>query len=957
MITRIELSTKPEFYDSEGFAILEGTRDLGIKSVEKVYLFKVTYLLGPVTGPDTTRIAESLLVDKVTQNYRINENLSFKESEKAWSVEVTFNRGVTDMVAETTLKGLSDLGIKGVEEAKTARRYEFVGDLTNEEKQLVTEKLLMNKVVEHVLEPGGTIFFPPKKDVFEKITVPLLQADKNELAKISKDRDLFLTIQEMETIQAHFKKLDREPTDIELEMLAQTWSEHCSHKTLTGLVEYEGKVIDNLLKQTVFGVTKELNKPWCVSVFKDNAGIIEFDEEDNICFKVETHNHPSAMEPYGGANTGIGGVIRDPLGTGLGAKPIINTDVFCFGPVDIKRSQLPKGVLHPKRVMQGVVAGVRDYGNRMGIPTSNGSIFFDERYIGNPLVYCGNVGLIPINKCEKEIVTGDYVVVVGGRTGLDGIHGATASSGELHHEESEGTWAGAVQIGNPITEKKVVDTLLQARDQRLYRAITDCGAGGLSSAVGELGETTGVEVDLEKVPLKYHGLSYMEVWISEAQERMVIFVAPDKVEKTLKLFASEDVEATVIGRTTSDKKMRLKYNNTVVGELDMDFLHNGMPRVVRKATWEKPSIPTSQFDEPEDLTPYVHKILAAPNVASKEWVIRQYDHEVQAGSVIKPLVGNQNDGPGDACVTRPKLGSYKAIILSNGLNPKYGLVDPYWMAASAIDEAVRNIIAVGGNLNRTAILDNFCWGNADKPDRFGGLVRAAQACYDIAKVYQTPFISGKDSLNNEFQTEDGESIAIPPTLLISAISVMEDARKAITMDLKEPGNLLYVVGTTKNEMGGSHYYEQISATDPHVPQVDAPAAYGLFKTLAIATDAGLVRSCHDCSEGGIAIALTEMAFAGGFGIDVSVENIPKTTDVTRVDVLLFSESNSRFIVEIKPENRGLFEEKLAGKPIGVIGKVLNEKQVVIRNSDNKVVVDAPINDLKNSWQKTLNFSN
>jgi phosphoribosylformylglycinamidine synthase II len=955
LITRIELSTKPEFYDSEGFSILEGTKDLGIKSILKVYSFKATYLMGPLSDTDLTIIAESLLADKVTQNYRINENISFAESENAWSVEVTFNRGVTDMVAETTRKGISDLGINGLENAKTARRYEFVGDLTAEEKELITEKLLMNKVVEHVLKPGGTIFFPPKKDSFELITVPLLGANNKELAKISKDRDLFLTLEEMKTIQNHFANLDREPTDIELEMLAQTWSEHCSHKTLTGLVEYEGKVIDNLLKQTIFGVTKELNKSWCVSVFKDNAGIIEFDEQDNICFKVETHNHPSAMEPYGGANTGIGGVIRDPLGTGLGAKPIINTDVFCFGPVDMKRSDLPKGVLHPKRVMQGVVAGVRDYGNRMGIPTSNGSIFFDEDYIGNPLVYCGNVGILPIDKCEKEIVPGDYIVVVGGRTGLDGIHGATASSGELHHEESEGTWAGAVQIGNPITEKKIVDTLMQARDEGLYRAITDCGAGGLSSAVGELGETTGVEVDLEKVPLKYHGLSYMEVWISEAQERMVIFVEPDKVEKTLKLFASEDVEATPIGRTTSDKKIRLKYNNSVVGELDMDFLHNGMPRVVRKANWEKPDIPVSQFDNPKDLTPFVFKILAAPNVASKEWVIRQYDHEVQAGSVLKPLVGNENDGPGDASITRPKLDSYKAIVLSNGLNPKYGPIDPYWMAASAIDEAIRNIIAVGGNLDRTAILDNFCWGNADKPDRFGGLVRAAQACYDIAKVYETPFISGKDSLNNEFQTEDGNSISIPPTLLISAISVMQDARKALTMDLKETGNLLYVVGLTKNEMGGSHYFETLSATSPDVPQVDAPAAKKLFHALSKATGAGLVRSCHDCSEGGIAIALAEMAFAGGLGIDVSVDNIPKAPDVSRSDTVLFSESNSRFMVEIKPENKEMFENALVDIPCAKIGKVVTEKQVIIRYCD-KVVVNANIDALKESWQKTLNFS-
>ena len=791
-------------------------------------------------------------------------------------------------------------------------------------------------------------------DPFELITVPLLNANDTELERISVDRDLFLNLEEMKTIQNYFKELDREPTDIELEMLAQTWSEHCSHKTLTGLIEFDGQVIDNLLKQTIFRVTSELDKPWCVSVFKDNAGVIDFDDDYNICFKVETHNHPSAMEPYGGANTGIGGVIRDPMGTGLGAKPIINTDVFCFGPVDMAHKDVPKGVLHPKRVMQGVVAGVRDYGNRMGIPTSNGSLFFDERYIGNPLVYCGNVGIMPKDMCEKTVVTGDYVVVVGGRTGRDGIHGATASSGELH-SESEGTWSGAVQIGNPIVEKKLVDTLLQARDRGLYRAITDCGAGGLSSAVGELAETTGARVDLEKIPLKYHGLSYMEIWISEAQERMVIFVPPEKIDDALVLFASEDVEATVIGQTTDDKKMRLYYRDNPVGELEMEFLHDGLPRTVRKAEWQAPQMSEPEYEPEKDLTPMLHQILSAPNVCSKEWVIRQYDHEVQAGSVIKPLVGDKNDGPGDASVTRPRLDSYQSIVLSNGLNPKYGVIDPYWMAASAIDEAIRNVIAVGGNLERTALLDNFCWGNTDKPDRLGGLIRASQACYDMAKVFETPFISGKDSLNNEFQTDNGEAIAIPPTLLISAISVMEDARKALTMDLKEAGNLLYIVGITKNEMGGSHYYEALDFQSSHVPTVNAESAKKLFDALSASSKQGLVRSCHDCSEGGIGVALAEMAFAGGLGANVSLKNIAKTDDVVQDDVALYSESNSRFIVEIRPENQDVFEQVMQSVPCALVGHVNQNDQLLIAGLGGDLIIQENIFNLKESWLKTLRW--
>ena len=954
MITRIELVTKPEFYNSEAEDVLSGAKDLGIRSVEKVYAYHVSYLYGELSEENKKNIAENLLADKVTQEYLINQQFENVNSKDHWSVEIILNRGVTDMVAETTLKGIADLGITGVTEAKTARRYDFVGRISDQEKSLIVEKLLMNKVIEHVVKPGEMIFFPKMEDHFELVHVPLLNADDDTLMNISRERDLFLNLEEMRAIQGHFRDFDREPTDVELEMLAQTWSEHCSHKTLTGLIEYDGKIIDNLLKNTIFRVTSELDKSWCVSVFKDNAGIIKFDDEYNVCFKVETHNHPSAMEPYGGANTGIGGVIRDPLGTGLGAKPIINTDIFCFGPVDMKHSDLPKGVLHPKRVMQGVVAGVRDYGNRMGIPTSNGSIFFDERYLGNPLVYCGNVGLMPVDKCEKTVVPHDYIIVVGGRTGRDGIHGATASSGELH-TESEGTWSGAVQIGNPIVEKKLVDTLIQARDLGLYRAITDCGAGGLSSAVGELAETTGAEVHLDKVPLKYHGLTYMEIWISEAQERMVIFVPPDKLDEALALFASEDVEATVIGKTTEDEKIRLFYNETVVGELDMQFLHKGLPRTVRKALWDRPEIAEEKSEQPADLGSYLHKILSSPNVCSKEWVIRQYDHEVQGGSVIKPLVGEKNDGPGDASITRPRLDSDKAVILSNGLNPKYGLIDPYAMAVSSIDEALRNVIAVGGSLQQTALLDNFCWGNTDKPDRLGGLVQAAQACYNAAKVFETPFISGKDSLNNEFQTESGESIAIPPTLLISAISIMEDARKSVTMDLKEPGNLLYVVGITNDEMGGSHYFELLGKKSASVPVVNLTEAKKIFNSMSAATNQKYARSCHDCSEGGLAVAIAEMAFSGGFGVTLAMKDIPKNPVDLRDDLVLFSESNTRFVVEVTPGNKELFEKKLSGCPFALLGKVTREPKLVIKGSDGNILINEDIYRLKESWQKTLRW--
>ena len=686
-------------------------------------------------------------------------------------------------------------------------------------------------------------------------------------------RQLYLNIEEMLTIQDYYRELGRNPTACELETLAQTWSEHCNHKTLTGKINYNGKIINNLLKETIMKVTRQLDKPWCVSVFVDNAGIIRFDKDNNICFKVETHNHPSALEPYGGAETGIGGVLRDIMGTGLGARPIANTDIFCFGMPDAKTKDVAKGALHPKRVMKGVVSGVRDYGNKMGIPTVNGAVCFDERYTGNPLVFCGSIGIMPKGCSFKKVSPGDLIVAVGGKTGRDGIHGATFSSAELTHE-SEVISSTAVQIGNPITEKKILDTLLEARDLGLYDSITDCGAGGFSSAVGEMGEDTGAEVHLDRIPLKYKGLDPWEIWVSEAQERMVLAVKPAKLKALMKIFEEENVEAVVIGTFSDTKKLRLYYDGNRLTDLDMKFMHKGLPRITRKAVWKAPKENKDlSIKCAKDLTKDLHNILAAWNVSSKEWIIRQYDHEVQGGSILKPLVGINNDGPSDAAIVRPVLGSFKGIAISNGINPHYGDIDPYWMAAGAIDESLRQIAACGGDVTKIALLDNYCWGNTDKPDQLGKLVRASLACYDMAKVYGTPFISGKDSLNNEFNTGT-KTIAIPSTLLISAVSVIADIRKTISMDVKSAGNMLYVIGETKNEMGGSHYLLTKGKKGGVVPRVDAKMSLRIMKKLYTAINAGLIRSAHDCSEGGIAVAAAEMLFAGELGGKLSLKKVP-----------------------------------------------------------------------------------
>ena len=799
-------------------------------------------------------------------------------------------------------------------------------------------------------------------------TFSLLKATDDEMTRLSRDGMLALNLEEMRSIRQHFSALGRDPTDVEMETLAQTWSEHCKHKVFNGVIDYvsgrKTERIDNLFARTIRKATEDIRRAQgpndrCVSVFVDNAGIIEFDEDYHLVFKVETHNHPSALDPYGGANTGIGGVIRDPLGTGLGGKPIFNTDVFCFAPPDFPYEDLPEGVLHPKRVFKGVVAGVRDYGNRMGIPTVNGAILFDERYLGNPLVYCGTAAIIPVDRCEKSAAPGDLVVTIGGRTGRDGIHGATFSSIELT-DASESTATQAVQIGNPIEEKKILDVLMQARDRKLYRNITDCGAGGFSSAIGEMGENTGAEVHLEKAPLKYGGLKPWEIFLSESQERMILAVPPEHIEALRELCASEDVEASVIGEFTGDRRLRVTHKpgtadrRITVADLDMAFLHQGVPRIVRTARWDPPDHPEPPAAGRPGPAQSLVRLLSSWNVASKEWVVRQYDHEVQGGSVLKPLQGARNDGPGDAAVMRPVLSSDRGVIVANGINPSYGDLDPYWMAASAIDEALRQVTCVGGRIDRTALLDNFCWGNPDKPDRLAALVRAAKACYDIAVAYGTPFISGKDSFYNEFS--DGErTIAVPPTLLISAICVMDVVRKAVSMDVKAPGNSIYVVGRTRDELGGSRYYRMLGFVGRNVPTVDAAAGSGIMNRLHEAISQGLVAACHDCSEGGLAVAAAEMAFAGGYGMALDLEAVPRDPEADRDDTVLFSESNSRFVVEVPAGREADFEAQMEGSPFSRAGTVTGEDRFRVRGLGGDEIVSTELSILKEAWQRPLRW--
>ena len=949
---RIEVNLNSGQTDARGNSLIRDIRDLGIDTISNVRVVDVYWLDAELEREELELICCQLLADPATQEYSYECPYRDERDSGVYCVEVTYNAGVTDPVEETVLKAVADLGIAGLRAAKTGRRYLIEGQLDDAGLEVITNRLLANPIIQHVVRDRVVAFPAKPKYDFKLKRIDLLAADGERLSGIA--RQFGFTNSELGAITAYFRSQGRDPTDVELETLAQTWSEHCVHKTFKARITFGETVIDNLLASTIVRATSKLNKPWCLSVFEDNAGVIDFDGQWAVCFKVETHNHPSAVEPYGGAATGVGGVVRDVLGTGLSAKPILNTDIFCFAPPDFDYDNLPAGVLHPRSIFKGVRAGVADYGNRLGIPTLNGAIRFDERYLANPLVFCGTIGIMPKECAARgQQETDDLVVLVGGRTGRDGIHGVTFASEKLTERSSELSYS-AVQIGNPIVEKKMIDTLVQARGRSLFSRITDCGGGGLSSAVGEMAAETGVRVYLDKVPLKYSGLSYDEIWISESQERMVLAVHRQCVDELLDLFASENVEATVIGEFTDSRRLELFYEGSLVGDLDMVFLHRGRPQLELEAAWQPPVHTEPCFEVPGDLGQTLLSILGSWNVCSKEWVVRQYDHEVQGSSVLKPLVGRDNDGPSDAAIIAPLLDSRMGLIVANGINPNYGDIDPYWMAASAIDEAVRQIVAVGGSLERVALLDNFCWGDTSRPGSLGALVRACQACHDMSIAYGTPFISGKDSLNNEVEL-GGKLHSIPHTLLVSSIAVMPDARRAVSMDFKRNGDLIYLVGQTYRELGGSEYFRTKGLVGGDVPVVRPRQAKELMDKLSQATERGIVSACHDLSEGGLGVALAEMSFAGRLGAVIRIKDVPLGEPVGRDDLVLFSESNSRFLVAVAPENRDEFEETMGNTSFAVIGKVSASDRLQIYGWDDTKVVDESIRDLREAWQRPIRW--
>lgn len=936
------------FSDPRADLYLADARALGFHALRRITCQDLYFVEGQLSQENCKQLALDLLTDPVSQSVTWTElpASSIGLEPDTLTLDVVLRPGVMDPVAEQIARAAHELGIDGVSRAATGIRFLIKG-LDQASAQSLAERLLANQVIHHWVVGEITPSFPQDSGAsgaVEVIAVRDLNAD--ELLALSKERRAALNLAEMQAIQSYFVKEGHDPTDVEFETIAQTWSEHCFHKTFKARVavraadetEYQ---INSLIKTYLQSVTNQINAPWVLSAFVDNAGIIDFDDEYEISFKVETHNHPSAIEPFGGANTGVGGVIRDVLG--VSAKPFANTDVLCFGPRHSEPHSLPQGVLHPRRIQSGVVSGVQDYGNKIGIPTVNGAILYDSGYIANPLVFCGCVGIAPKGKHQKTPRATDRVVVLGGRTGRDGLRGATFSSMGMDAQTSQVAGA-SVQIGNPITEKGLIDVITRARDLSLYHAITDCGAGGLSSAVGEMAAAIGADVELSKVRLKYPGLAPWEIWLSEAQERMVLAVPSENLPVLQELCANFDTELIDIGEFTGSSRLVVRYDEHVVLDLDSEFLQKGIPQRQLNATIHPTSsrqIESSQSNlNANDL---LLKLLAHPNIASKAAVIRIYDHEVQGGTVVKPLTGIQADAPSDAAVLKP-LGTKgtRGVVLSNGINPEFGKRDAYRMARAAIDEAVRNAVVAGANPERIALLDNFCWGDPLRTEAMGTLVEAARGCHDAALLFRTPFISGKDSLNNEYLGADGHRYAIPPTLLISALGLIDDINQAVTMDLKEPGNDIYILGKFQPVFGGSHFSAITSeAANEPVPSLHeiTPKVYQAFHR---AIHLNLIRSAHDLSEGGLAVAAAEMCIGGRLGIRLENAN---WDDPIRV---LFGESTGTLLVEIRRPDRDRFLSLYDGLPLEGIGTVTQENRftVHVRGLD---FLDAPLADLIAAW--------
>jgi phosphoribosylformylglycinamidine synthase subunit PurSL len=971
--TRSEVMTKK--IEALGF-------DIDFAKVIDVYTVNKDFSL-----EELQKIAD-MLSNPVSQTYSIGLNLNTPDDfEFAQALEIGFLPGVTDNVATTARESIEDLfktNFTDDESIHTSQLLLIAGNIGESDAEKIGN-LLANSLIQRIetkpaekyQEDGGMEAVIPQVVLQSNPKVDEVDLDisEEELLKLGKEGvpnadgsrrgPLALDKEYLEAIKEYFKKEGRKPTDIELESIAQTWSEHCKHTIFASKID---DLADGLYKGLIKKATIDVRKAkgdddFCVSVFSDNAGGIVFDDDWVVTDKAETHNTPSALDPFGGAITGIVGVNRDTIGFGLGAKPVINKYGFCVAdPRDqeaiYRDADLKIAALSPRRIFDGIVDGVEAGGNQSGIPTPQGFLHFDPGYKGKPLVFVGTVGLIPRqingkNSWEKEAQPGDRVIIIGGRVGQDGIHGATFSS-ETLDEKSPAT---AVQIGDPITQKKLSDAVIkEARDLDLYSSITDCGAGGISCSVAEMArECGGCTVELDQVPLKYPNLEPWKIWTSESQERMTFAIPPEKVEQFTKLMNSRGVEVADIGSFNNSGRCVVKFHGETIVDLSMEFLHDGLPEKSLTTSYTKTQHPEADFPQPEDLTTELQQLLARPNICSFEFITTQYDHNVQGGSTLKPLQGKGRvNSP--TSVTKPLLESNKGVVCSQGINARYSYIDTYHMSASAIDTAIRNVISVGGNLDHLALMDNFCWCSSNEKERLGQLKASVQACYDYAVAYGTPYISGKDSMFNDFKgyDKDGKAtkISVAPTLLISALSVIDDVTKSVSLDPKFAGDLVYILGETKDELAGSEYFDQHGFLGNKIPQVNSEEAIKLYRTFMEATDKRLIASALSPSQGGLGVALAKMAIAGQLGMQIDLNKVPQQ-NCDREDSILFSESQSRFIVTIDPKRQEEFEALFANHPLAQIGMMRQDPKFVISGKEGKTIIDTDITKLDEHYRSTF----
>ncbi|PIT84849.1 phosphoribosylformylglycinamidine synthase subunit PurL [Candidatus Micrarchaeota archaeon CG10_big_fil_rev_8_21_14_0_10_45_29] len=991
MVRRIEAALKPDFADPKADAILQRIRDdFGATSLHLIRRANVCSFEKELSEADATVVAGQILCDPVNQQYCLDRPI---DTFFNYAIEIGFRPGVKDNVADTIRIACEDALNKKIEGGiYTSTLYLFYGEFPKRRAKEICEKLLCNPLIERYSE------FTPlnARKYYLKASLPKageqamgktlaikLPAGKKALERLSKKRLLALTAEEMLEIKKHYAKpstkktrkklgLPPAPTDVEIECIAQTWSEHCKHKIFNAQIDYIDKTqkphkrqrINSLFKTYIAGTTQriEVAQPYLLSVFEDNAGIIAIDDEWALALKAETHNTPSALDPYGGALTGILGVNRDVLGSGLGAKPIFNTDVFCFAHPNYDK-KLPPRILHPKRVFEGVRAGVERGGNASGIPTVNGSIVFHDSYLGKPLVYCGTGGIMPRRLADgrethiKRVQAGARIFMVGGKIGKDGIHGATFSSIELN----EASPTSAVQLGDPFTQKIMLDFLLESRDKGLHSALTDNGAGGLSSSVGEMSQMSGgAQIHLEKCPLKYPGLNPWEIFVSESQERMTVAVPPQNCEEFISLAKKFGAEATDIGEFTSTGNLVANYHGKTVLCLPLEFLHGGLPKMKLTAILQNKKIHSETFPIPNNLTSQLLSLLQMPDICSKESIVRQYDHEVQGMGVIKPLCGVNGAGPSDAAVLQPFYGRRTGIVISHGICPRFSQYDAYDMAQLAVDEAVRNYIATGGDPRHWAALDNFCWPdpvqskkNKDGAHKLAQLVRANQGMADACLHYNLPLVSGKDSMKNDYSFGKIK-ISVLPTLLISMCGVMLDARRAVSTDFKKSGDIIYALGKTRNEMRGSQYCQMHEKEGKEHPKVNLHENYILYKNLHHAMQKGLISAAHDVSDGGIAVTLAEMAIGGQLGMHVKCASIPHEGGM-RDDEILFSETAGRFIVTIKAQDAGEFEKIMQDCEFAKIGNVISGTQFVVGGANPSSHITTSVKELESAFKKTITW--